>query len=89
MALVQGHLVIFWSTYMSHKESGLPILPGKCWFDFLIWTYFIMYKTNGSDASSDNLQGLHHKTNNLYENLQLLNDNNNYCGMKRHKCEMV
>ena len=45
-----------------------------------------MYNTNGSDASSDNLQGLHHKTNNLYENLQLLNDNNNYCCIKRHKC---
>ena len=32
-------------------------------------------KTHDSYASSDNLQGLHHKTNNLHENLQLLNDN--------------
>ena len=32
------------------------------------WAYFIVYNTNGSDASPNNLQGLHQKTNNLYEN---------------------
>ena len=44
----------------------------------MIWTYFIVFmvcNTNGSDASSNNLQGLHHKTNISYENLQMLNDN--------------
>ena len=39
----------------------------------LIWAYFNVYNTNGSDARSGNLRCLHHKTNNLYENLQLLN----------------
>ena len=44
----------------------------------MICTYFIVYNINGSDASSDNLQGLHHKTNHLtvdllYENIQILN----------------
>ena len=32
----------------------------------LIWTNFIVYNTNGSDASSDNLPGLHHKNSNIH-----------------------
>ena len=51
-----------------HSSAGNHTVPQEGTND-MIRTYFIVYNTNGSDASSNNLQGLHHKTNNLYENL--------------------
>ena len=46
--------MLIWSRSLKILASN----PGR-YAQAMIWTYFIVYNTNGLDASSDNLRGLH------------------------------